>query len=121
MSEPARRNQPPVQDHVARQILVFTAETIGNPGAHRRTALEVQYRCVQEVIGIRVLRKIGHHGPNHCQIVGTTSDVRKKLTNRKTALAIAFEFPGALQNGAYIVELRGVNLELVVLNSSQRR
>ena len=42
-------------------------------------------------------RQVCLHRSNHGNIVGTAGDVRKKTTDRHTALAMLFEFPRAFQ------------------------
>ena len=69
---------------------------------------------MQEIVGIGMLRKIGDHGPDNREVVGTCTHVRKKFAHFYAGLTIAPKLPRALHDSTNIVELRGIDGELVV-------
>ena len=92
--EATRGNQPAVEDHVAGQFVVLTAEAIGCPGTHARSALQTA-AGVQEIVCIGVLRKLTGHRANDCQLIDHAANVWKQLTDWNATFTVVLEFPWA--------------------------
>ena len=107
----AGRNQAAVQDHEAGQVLALASQTVGDPRAVARPALQAA-AGVHEVIGARVLREVRDHRAHDGQVVDTRSDPRKQVADRDAALAVLAKLPRASQHVADVVELRRVRLDL---------
>jgi hypothetical protein len=108
--EPTRRNQAPIDHHVAGQFFVFTPKTVGRPGSHARSPLQAT-ASVQEVVGVGVFGKLAGHRSDHGEIVDMLPDMRKEVAHRNPALTRLLKLPGTRENRADVVELRGVDLK----------
>ena len=119
------------QDNVAGQVVVFTAQTIKQPGAHRRTnGLDVARVHLQQ--RRLVVRHVGLHRANDAAIVNYPPEVRQRLAHfnaapaagmefvrrrhKARAFALLVEFAGGLL--AFVFVQRGLGIERVNLRRS---
>ena len=87
------------QHDVAGQVLVVAAETVGEPGAHRRPA-HLDVPGVHHEHRRLVIRDVGVHRSNDADVIRATADVREELTHLQPALAVAREREGRLHERA---------------------
>jgi len=79
------------QDHEAGQIFVFGAETVGDPGTHRRTP-ETGRAGIEEQLGGRVVELIGVHRLDDGDVVGDVLEVRQEFAHPRSRFAALLEF-----------------------------
>ena len=80
------------EDHVAGQVLVLRAQTVGQPTAH--AGMAGQHRAgVHLVQGRTVIVGQGMHRADHREVVRVLGDLREQFRNFEAALPVLLELP----------------------------
>ena len=77
----------------AGEVLIFRAESVGDPGAEAGSALD-GVTAVHEHEGWLVIRDVGLHGADDGEVVGAAGDVGENVADLEAALAVRREFEG---------------------------
>ena len=75
------------EHHITGQILVLNAKAIGDPGTHRRPADNVG-ASVHHRDARLVVRNLRIHGAHHANLIGHSTDMRPKLAQLGSGLAV---------------------------------
>ena len=97
-----------LQDHEAREVLVFAAEAVIEPSSgagmsHEREA------GMEEVIPLRVFADLAGHRADHREVVGAVGDLREEVGHLDARLAVALGFPRAAHDITVVVEDRALD------------
>ncbi len=76
-----------------RQVLVFRAQAVGGPGAHRRPAL-ARVAGEQQQLGRGVVELVGVHRLHQRDVVGDAVEVRAGVAHPQAGLAVLAELAG---------------------------
>ena len=102
---------------------VSAPQTVGQPRAHHREAVEAEARVLLKRRG-RVVGAVGHHRANHRQFVRDLRQVREQVRDPQPALAAPLKRPVALPQQADLTEERLRRLrggEFLAVELRQRR
>jgi hypothetical protein len=86
----------------ARQVLVHGAETVVYPRPQARSAAE-DFAAVHLQHGRAVLRRVGGHRVDECDVVDAAADVREQVADPLAALAVLLELPPRLDDAALVL------------------
>ena len=81
------------EDDVPRQIFILTAKPIEQPRPHTRSTGDCS-ASVHEGVCWVVVDLFGEQGTHDANIIGETSDMRKRCTHLLSRLSILFKFMG---------------------------
>ena len=94
-----------LQHDVARKITRLGAEAVAGPRSGAGIADEGK-AGVHEEVSLRMLAELRRHAADHAQLVRHRGHVRKEVTHRHAALAMALVGPVRGLDSAVVVELR---------------
>jgi len=86
-----------LEHHVGGQLVVFTAEAVGEPRAQAGPADDAWDARVDVTDGNLVAVVAGVHASDHAEIVGDLCGVRQQFAEVHTTLAVLLELPGAAE------------------------
>ena len=76
---------PADQDDETRQVLILGAQSVGDPGAHRRATIARRAR-VEEQLGRRMIELVGVHRLDDGDLVDRAAQVGQELADHRAAL-----------------------------------
>ena len=92
------------------QIPILGAQAVGDPGTHAGVPVAGESR-IHLKRGRGVIGTLGHHGPNHAEVVGALRQMRQKIAHPEPTLAPSSKFKWTLHQGPGLSE-EGVDLSL---------
>lgn len=87
------------EDDESGEVLVVSAETVGEPGAHGWSSNDVGAGVHHDERGL-VVGDLSEYGADDTDVVDALADVGKELADFDAALAVLFEFEGGLHERA---------------------
>lgn len=102
-------DEPSVENHETRQFGTLASESVARPGTHGWPARDAM-PGVEEVVRTGVLGEARCHRTDDAEFIRTGGHVWKEFTDGKSALPVAPELPGRLEDVALVLELGSLHL-----------